>query len=49
MPKEQLMQYPDSYDLFRYDSVRMIRSAVGGAYSIISMTTPDDWDFPAGK
>lgn len=42
------MQYPDSYDLFRYDSVRTLRSCVGGASSIASVTTPDDWTKPAG-
>lgn len=47
-PAEQLMGYVDSYDLVRWDSVRRIKSAVGGSYAIASMTTPDDWDKPAG-
>lgn len=45
---KQLMAYSDSYDVIRYDSPRMIRSAVGGAFSIISFTSPDDWSKPAG-
>lgn len=40
---EQVIEYPDSYDIMRYDSVRMIKSAVGGAYAVASMTVPDDW------
>lgn len=40
--------YADSYDVIRYDSLRMIRSAVGGSYCIWSTTVPDDWDKPAG-
>lgn len=38
--------YPDSYNVIRYDSTRMMRSAVGGSYCIWSTTTPDDWDDP---
>lgn len=45
---KQMMEYPDSYDLFRYDSPRMIRAAVGSAYAIASFTTPDDWEKPCG-
>jgi hypothetical protein len=45
---DKVMQYVDSYDVFRYDSVSMIKSAVGGAYSIVTMTTPDDWEKPVG-
>lgn len=41
-------KYSDSYDVFRYDSVSRMRSAVGGAYGIVTTTTPDDWDNPAG-
>jgi len=48
LPEKQLMAYSDSYDIIRYDSPRMIRSAVGGAYSIISFSPPDDWRKPAG-
>ena len=46
---EKLMQYADSYDLFRYDSVSNIRATVGGSYAIVSVTTPDSWDKPAGE
>ena len=46
MTEETAMQYPDSYDLYRYDSLRMVKSAIGGAYSIISFDTPDDWSIP---
>ncbi len=42
-------KYSDSYNTYRYDSVRMMRSAVGGAYSIVSTTVPDDWSRPAGE
>jgi hypothetical protein len=45
---DSVMAYVDSYDVIRYDSTRMIRSAVGGAFAIASFTTPDDWDKPAG-
>jgi hypothetical protein len=41
--------YSDSYDIIRYDSLNMIRSAVGGSYVIWSTTTPADWSRPAGK
>lgn len=46
-PDDQLMQYPDSYDVFRYDSVSRIKRTVGGSYAIVSTTVPDDWDHPA--
>ena len=38
--------YSDSYDVIRYDSMNMMRSAVGGSYCIWSMITPDDWEDP---
>ena len=41
-------KYKDSYDLFRFDSISMVRSGVGAAYAIASMTRPDDWKNPAG-
>lgn len=44
---EQVMAYSDSYDVTRYDSLRTVKSAWQGAFSIISMTTPDDWTKPA--
>jgi len=40
--------YVDSYDVIRWDSWGTVRSAVGGAYAIASVTTPDDWNKPAG-
>jgi hypothetical protein len=43
-PDEDAMLYPDSYNLIRVDSRRMINSAVGGAYCIASMTQPDNWN-----
>lgn len=39
-----LFAYRDSYDLMRYDS----SAAYGGSYSILTMTQPDDYNFPAG-
>jgi len=45
---DKLMQYPDSYNLFRYDSMRTVKSTVGGSYAIVSVTAPDDWNKPAG-
>lgn len=41
-------KYADSYEVHRYDSMRMIKSAVGGAYSIMTMAAPDDWSLPGG-
>lgn len=40
--------YPDSYDVVRYDSVRTMKSAWRGSFSIATVTTPDDWLKPAG-
>lgn len=45
---ENLMEYTDSYDIFRYDSVSNIKRTVGGSYAIVTTTTPDDWLKPAG-
>lgn len=39
-----LFRYKDSYDRFLYDS----RAYTSGAYSILTMTQPDDWNKPAG-
>jgi len=47
-PQEQVMAYPDSYDVTRYDSLRTVKSAWQGSFAIVSMTTPDSWDKPAG-
>lgn len=48
MPEKQLMAYPDSYDLVRYDSLRTVKGAWQGAFAIATVTTPDDWMKPAG-
>lgn len=42
--ENQVMGYTDSYEVIRYDSKRMIRSAVGGAYAIVNMTVPDNFE-----
>lgn len=46
--EEKLAPYLDSYDVIRYDSINRIKATVGGSYAIVSTTTPDDWDHPAG-
>jgi hypothetical protein len=48
MADDQVMRYPDSYDVFRYDSASTVRRTVGGSYAIVSVTTPDDWEHPTG-
>jgi hypothetical protein len=48
IPDDEVMEYPDSYDVFRYDSLRTLKGAVSGAYAIVTMTCPDDWMKPAG-
>lgn len=48
LPDEQMMAYPDSYDVIRYDSIRTVKSAWQGAFAIVSTTIPDDWSKPAG-
>lgn len=45
---QKTMGYVDSYNVIRYDSWGTVRGASGGAYTIASMTTPDDWSKPAG-
>jgi hypothetical protein len=45
---EQVMAYPDSYDVTRYDSLRTVKSAWQGSFAIVSMVSPDDWLKPAG-
>lgn len=47
--KEQAMGYIDSYDVIRYDSLRTVKSAYRGGFAIATMTTPDDWNKPAGE
>lgn len=46
--ESQVMAYPDSYDVTRYDSLRTVKSAWQGAFAIATMTAPDDWMKPAG-
>ena len=48
IPEDRVMAYVDSYDIVRYDSVSSIKNTVGGSYAIVSTTTPDSWDHPAG-
>jgi hypothetical protein len=48
-PQQQVMGYIDSYDVVRYDSLRTVQAASGGAYAIATMTMPDDWTKPAGN
>ena len=40
--------YIDSYNVVRYDSARTAKSAWQGSFAIATMTTPDDWNNPAG-
>lgn len=44
----QVMGYPDSYDLTRYDSLRTVKSAWSGSFSIATTTQPDTYEKPAG-
>jgi hypothetical protein len=44
---ERLIQYPDSYDLFRYHSMSKVKRTVGGSYAIATVTLPDDRLRPA--
>lgn len=46
-PGQDVMAYPDSYDVVRYDSLRTVKSAWQGAFAIASVTAPDDWKEPA--
>lgn len=48
LPDRQVMAYPDSYDVTRYDSLSTVKSAWGGSFAIATMTAPDDWLKPAG-
>lgn len=46
---ENVMEYTDSYDVRRYDSLRTVKGcAANGSFSIDSVTAPDDWSKPAG-
>jgi len=40
----QGMEYKDSYDVYRVDSIRTVQSAWRGSYAIASMTMPDSWE-----
>jgi hypothetical protein len=44
----QGMEYADSYDVLRYDSLRTVKSAWYWSFSIASMVDPGDWNKPAG-
>lgn len=46
---QQVMAYPDSYDVTRYDSLSTVKRAWGGSFAIASVTAPDDWTKPAGE
>lgn len=43
-PTSQVAPYIDSYDVIRYDSIRNIRAGLVSAYSIASVSVPDNWD-----
>ena len=45
--ENEVIGYADSYNVIRYDSFRNAR--LSGIYGIVSVTTPDDWDNPAGE
>lgn len=45
---QKVSRYPDSYDVYRYDSISRIKASVGGSFAIMSMTVSDKWDNPAG-
>lgn len=45
----QGMEYIDSYDVLRYDSLNTVKRAWSGAFAIATMTVPDDWNKPAGE
>lgn len=46
---DDVMEYVDSYDTLRYDSLRTVKTAWKGSFAIATVTRPDDWDYPAGK
>jgi hypothetical protein len=46
--EDEVMAYPDSYDVIRYDSLRTVKSAYQGSFGIVTVTSPDDWKKPAG-
>lgn len=45
---QSVMGYVDSYDTMRYDSKRTVQGCSNGAFTIASITTPNDWLKPAG-
>lgn len=44
--QSQVMAYPDSYQVTRYDSLRTVQSAWRGSFAIASVVAPDDWERP---
>lgn len=46
MVEEELVPYTDSYDIMRFDSFNKVRSTIGGSYTVVSTTAPDNWDKP---
>lgn len=45
--EDEVVAYPDSYDVVRYDSISRIKKTVGSSFAIVSTTIPDDWENPA--
>jgi hypothetical protein len=45
---EKKIGYLDSYEITRWDSWGTVRGCANGSYAIASVTTPDDWNNPAG-
>lgn len=43
------MDYPDSYDVTRHDSISTVKRAWSGSFAIDTVTVPDDWSKPAGN
>lgn len=48
LPDQQIMEYVDSYNVLRYDSLATVKRAWQGSFAIASVTAPDDWMKPAG-
>jgi hypothetical protein len=42
------LDYPDSYDLTRRDSLSTVKRAWSGAFAVATVACPDDWNNPAG-
>lgn len=45
-PTNQAMGYVDSYDVIRWDSLRTVKSAFQGGFSIATVVVPNDWNDP---